>query len=283
MSYLPPSQFVPKLIDAGVSKALLTTKITLIRAFMAGAILAIAAIFAITISHQTGSPILGAALFPVGFCILILMGYDLLTGVFVLVPLALLDKRSRITIGSVLRNWFLVFTGNFLGALLVSVITSTIFTFGFTVTPDEVGDFIANIGESRTIGYKEHGIGGFITIFLRGVLCNWMVSLGVVGAFASKTVSGKIIMMWMPIMLFFGMGFEHSVVNMYLFPTAILLGGDFSITDYLLWNEIPVVLGNLLGGLFLTGLPLFYAHYERDPLFSTSPQRDNEPTRLLAE
>jgi hypothetical protein len=76
-----------------------------------------------------------------------------------------------------------------------------------------------------------------LTIFLRGVLCNWMVSMGVVGAMISTSVSGKVIAMWMPIMLFFFMGFEHSVVNMFLFPSAMIMGGDFSLMDYLVWNE----------------------------------------------
>ncbi len=72
---------------------------------MAGAILALAAVFAVTITQQTGQPIVGAALFPVGFCMLYLLGFDLLTGVFVLAPLALLDKRPGWTVGGVLRNW----------------------------------------------------------------------------------------------------------------------------------------------------------------------------------
>jgi hypothetical protein len=59
--------------------------------------------------------------------------------------------------------------------------------------------------------------------------------------------------MWMPIMLFFYMGFEHSVVNMFLFPSGLMLGGNFTIVDYLIWNEIPTVLGNLVGGLTFVG------------------------------
>ncbi len=78
-----------------------------------------------------------------------------------------------------------------------------------------------------------------LTLFIRGVLCNWMVSTGVVAAMMSTSVSGKVITMWMPIMLFFYMGFEHSVVNMFLFPSGLMLGGDFSIADYFIWNEIP--------------------------------------------
>ena len=265
MSYLQPSEFVTKMVDSGESKVYMSTKDTLIRAFMAGAILALAAAFAITVTLKTGSPLTGAMLFPVGFIMLYLMGFDLLTGVFVLVPLALLDKRPGVTVNQVLRNWGLVFAGNFAGALVVAFMMSFILTYGYSIDPGIVGDKIASIGEARTIGYKEHGLLGWMTIFIRGMLCNWMVSMGVVGAMVSTTVSGKAIAMWMPIMLFFYMGFEHSIVNMFLFPFSMILGGNFTIGDYLVWNEIPTVLGNLVGGLAFTGLALYSTHIKTGP------------------
>src|SRR5690606_8577992 len=119
---------------------------------------------------------------------------------------------------------------------------------------------VASIGESRTLGYAAYGLDGWITIFVRGMLCNWMVSMGVVGAMISTHVSGKAIAMWMPIMLFFYMGFEHSVVNMFLFPFGLIMGGEFSVADYFLWNEIPTALGNLVGGIAFTGLTLYTTH-----------------------
>src|SRR3978361_2268302 len=115
MSYLVPSEFVAKMVDAGESKVFMSTRDTVIRAYMAGAILALAAWFAITITVNVGQPLIGALLFPVGFCMLSLLGFDLLTGVFVLAPLALLDKRPGVTFTGVLRNWGLVFLGNFAG------------------------------------------------------------------------------------------------------------------------------------------------------------------------
>ena len=265
MSYLIPSEFVTKMVDAGESKLFMGTRDALIRAYMAGAILAIAAVFAVTVTVQTGYPIIGAILFPVGFCILYLMGFDLLTGVFVLTPLARFDKRPGVTWGGILRHWGLVFIGNFAGALTVALMMAIVFTYGFSKEPDAVGKVIAGIGEARTVGYKEYGAAGMLTIFVRGMLCNWMVSLGVVGAMISTTVSGKVIAMWMPIMLFFAMAFEHSVVNMFLFPSALIMGGNFSIMDYLIWNELPVVLGNLVGGLSLTGLTLYTTHVLTQP------------------
>ena len=182
----------------------------------------LAAVFAVTVAQQTGYPIIGAILFPVGFCMLyLLMGFDLLTGVFVLTPLALIDKRPRRhPRRRAEATGAIVFLGNFAGALLVAVMMSIIFTFGFQADPSPVGKVIAGIGEARTIGYKHYGAAGMLTLFIRGMLCNWMVSTGVVGAMISTTVSGKVIAMWMPIMVFFAMTFEHSVVNMFLFPSG---------------------------------------------------------------
>ncbi|GEO40263.1 formate/nitrite transporter [Skermanella aerolata] len=279
MSYLAPAEFVTKMVDAGESKIFMSTRDTLIRAYMAGAILALAAVFAVTVAVQTGIPIVGAILFPVGFCMLYLLGFDLLTGVFTLTPLALLDKRPGVTVAGVLRNWGLVFVGNFAGALTVALMMAIVFTNGFTTAPDAVGQKIGSIGESRTVGYAAHGAAGMLTLFIRGVLCNWMVSTGVVGAMLSTSVPGKVIAMWMPIMLFFGMAFEHSVVNMFLFPSGLMLGGNFSIMDYMIWNEIPTVLGNLVGGLAFVGLTLYSTHIK------TGAKRtvDRRPLRVAAE
>ena len=265
MSYLAPSEFVTKMVDAGESKIFMSTRDTLIRAYMAGAILALAAWFAVTITVNTGQPLLGAVLFPVGFCILYLLGFDLLTGVFVLCPLALIDKRPGVTLKGVLRNWGLVFCGNFAGAFTVALFMAIYVTYGFSTEPNAVGKALGAIGVSRTLGYAKYGMAGMLTLFVRGMLCNWMVSTGVVGAMISTNVSGKVLAMWMPIMVFFYMVFEHSIVNMFLFPAGLLLGAQFTFMDYLLWNEIPTVVGNLVGGLSFTGLTLYATHIKTAP------------------
>ena len=276
MSYVKPAELVTRMIDAGESKIRLSTRDTLIRSFMGGAILALAAAFAITVSVQTGQPLLGAVLFPVGFVLLYLLGFDLLTGVFTLAPLALIDKRPGIRLSGVLRNWGLVFLGNFLGAFLVAVLMVIYFTYGFSSDPSPVGHAIGEIGHGRTVGYAEHGWAGMLTLFIRGVLCNWMVSTGVVGAMMSDSLPGKVIAMWLPIMLFFYMGFEHSIVNMFLFPSGLLMGADFTLSDYLIWNEIPTVLGNLVGGLAFVGITMYATHRVRPekqlPLGSETPR-----------
>src|SRR5690349_6856984 len=146
LSYVNPSELATKMIDAGEAKVFMSTRDTLIRAYMAGAILSLAAAFAVTVNVQTGQPVVGALLFPVGFCLLYLLGFDLLTGVFTLVPLALLAKRPGVTVGGVLRNWWLVFIGNFAGALTVALFMAIIFTMGFSHEPNDVGQKIGHIG-----------------------------------------------------------------------------------------------------------------------------------------
>lgn len=265
MSYIEPSEFATKMVDAGESKIFMSTKDTIVRAFMAGAILGLAAFFAISVTVATGSPLVGALLFPVGFIMLYLMKFDLLTGVFTLVPLAVIDKRAGCTVNQMLRNWGLVFVGNFAGALTVAFFASFILTYGYNTDGGALAEKVGHIGEARTLGYQAHGIDGWFTIFIRGMLCNWMVSMGVVGAMISTSASGKMMAMWMPVMLFFFMGFEHSIVNMFLFPFSMIMGGNFTILDYFIWNEIPTALGNLAGGFLLVGLPLYWTHVKTNP------------------
>ncbi|QNE04073.1 formate/nitrite transporter family protein [Croceicoccus marinus] len=285
MSYIAPAEFAAKMVDAGESKVFMSTKDTLVRAYMAGAILALAAAFAISITVNTGNPLLGALLFPVGFCMLYLMGFDLLTGVFTLVPLALFDKRPGVTIGGMLRNWGLVFCGNFAGAMTVALFMAIIFTTGFSQAPNEIGQKIGVIGESRTLGYAAAGGAGMLTLFIRAVMCNWMVSTGVVAAMMSNSVPGKIMGMWMPILVFFYLGFEHSIVNMFLFPSGIMLGGEFTWMDYFIWNEIPTVIGNLVGGLTFVGGMLYATHYKVSPARNARPAiaNDEEYLSIAAE
>ncbi len=264
MSYVAPPDLVQKMIEAGQTKVGMSTRDTLLRAFMGAALLALGAVFAVSVTVQTGSPLLGALLFPACFCMIYLLGYDLLTGVFVLSPLALVDKRPGVTPRGVLRNWGLVFLGNFAGALLVAGLMAFVFTYGFSAPPGPVGEKIAGIGVARTLGYAKYGLAGWFTIFVRGMLCNWMVSTGVISSMMSTNVTGKVLGMWLPITVFFYMTFEHSIVNMFLFPSALMMHGAFSISDYFVWNEIPTILGNMVGGLLFTGATLYTTHARSD-------------------
>ena len=98
---------------------------------------------------------------------------------------------------------------------------------------------------------------------MKALLCHWMVCLGVVMALTSQSTVGKIVAMGLPILTFFAQGFEHSVVNMFMIPTGMLLGAKVSVADWWLWNQIPVTLGNLVGGFTFTGLALYMTYKPR--------------------
>ena len=140
-----------------------------------------------------------------------------------------------------------------------------VFTFGFTQEPNAVGKFIAQSAKRAPSATRNTARPACSRCSSAAMLCNWMVSTGVVGAMISTSVSGKVIAMWMPIMVFFAMTFEHSVVNMFLFPSGILMGANFNWADYFLWNEIPTIVGNIVGGLAFTGLTLYSTHLKTAP------------------
>lgn len=260
MSYLKPAELVKVMIDTGEAKTKTGTRDLILRGIMAGVILSMAVVVAITAITQTGYGLVGALVFPVGFCILSLMGYDLVTGVFGLSPLAKFENRKGITWGRILRCWGLVGLGNLIGSLIVAFLIALSLTMNFTSEPNAVGQTIIKVSTARTVGFENLGIDGWITCFVRGIFCNLMVCLGVIGGMAARSVAGKVAAMWLPIFIFFVLVFEHTVVNMFLFPLGMMLGADFGIATWLNFNLIPTILGNIVGGLLFTCVPLYLTH-----------------------
>jgi formate/nitrite transporter FocA (FNT family) len=134
-----------------------------------------------------------------------------------------------------------------------------------------IADKIVALTEAKTLAYASHGAAGFATAFIKAMLCNWMVCMGVVMAMVASSTVSKIAAAWLPIVIFFGHGFEHAVVNMFLIPTGMLLGAKTTVADWWLWNQIPVTLGNLAGGFLFTGLAL-YVTYGRKSTPATPAQ-----------
>ncbi|MGJ8672118.1 formate/nitrite transporter family protein [Rubritalea sp.] len=267
MDYLPPNELAKKMIEAGEEKLFMSTKDTIIRGIGAGALLTLAAFFALTVITKTGSLIFGAILFPIGFIMLNMLKFDLVTGVFTLAPLPVIAGNKGCTWAKVFRNWFLVFCSNFVGALFVVFLASFSVRYGYSGETSEIfpafHKLLAKVGEGRTLGFEKYGVMGWLTCFVRGIMCNWMVSMGVIGAIYARSSIGKFFCMWAPIMCFFFMVFEHAVVNMFLFPFAMTMGADITIPEFFIWNEIPTVLGNIVGGLGLVGLPIYLTHYKK--------------------
>jgi formate/nitrite transporter len=255
MSYVNPEAVVENMVSVGAAKGRLSVTNMLIRGTLAGALLGFATTLAFTAALQTGAPIAGALLFPVGFVMIVLLGLELVTGNFALLPVAAAD--GKINVGQVLSNWGWVFVGNLIGALLYAGL------FALTAPNPAMVEQIVKVATAKTIGYEKMGNMGMITLFVRAMLCNWMVTLGVVMAMTSQSTSGKVLAMWLPILTFFAQGFEHSIVNMFVIPAGMMMGAPISMSQWWLGNQIPVTLGNIVGGLLFTGMALYVTHRKR--------------------
>ena len=267
-----PGKVVQGLIALGVSKTRLTPMELFVRSMLAGAFLGVATTLAFTAAGQTGLPIVGALIFPVGFAMIVVLGLDLITGSFALLPMAVMAGQA--TVGQMISNWIITFIGNYIGALILAgLMYLSLTSFGQNgggpaFTP--VVEGIKKAVTARSAGFYSLGALGIGTAFVRAMLCNWMVCLGVVMAVAASTSAGKIIGCWLPIVIFFAQGFEHAVVNMSLFPLGLMLGAPATVSQYLLYNELPVTIGNLVGGFLFTGLALYLAY----PSVSTERGQD---------
>jgi formate/nitrite transporter len=255
MDYVKPIDVLESMLKAGATKAGLAPKDLIIRGILSGGLLGISTSLALTATLQTNLPIAGALAFPVGFVLIVLLGLELVTGSFALVPLA--NRDGRVTIGKVFSNLTWVFLGNLIGSLIYAVLLYCVLTTGGNVPPDALAQKIISIAEAKTLGYVKFGGAGLITCFTKAILCNWMVTLGVVAAMTSASTIGKIVAAWLPIFIFFAQGFEHSVVNMFMIPLGMMLGAKTTVAQWWLWNQIPVTLGNFVGGYLFTGLALY--------------------------
>ncbi|HVS50972.1 MAG TPA: formate/nitrite transporter family protein [Opitutaceae bacterium] len=258
MDYIKPLDLVKNMLAAGETKARLTVKDLLIRGFLSGALLGFATSLALTATAQTNTPLVGALVFPVGFVMIVLLGLELVTGSFAITTLAAVAGRR--SWAQVTANLAWVFLANLAGSIAYGVLLYVVLTNMGTDAPSGIAASIVKITEAKTLAYASHGFAGMVTVFTKAILCNWMVCLGVVMALTSQSTIGKIVAMWLPILTFFAQGFEHSVVNMFMIPTGMLLGAKVSVSDWWLWNQLPVTLGNLVGGFLFTGLFLYWTY-----------------------
>ncbi|AZV41174.1 formate/nitrite transporter family protein [Peribacillus asahii] len=262
MTYVQPEQVVKNMVQAGAAKSKLPVRDLVIRGALAGALLGFGTTLAFTAETQTQMGIVGALLFPACFVIIILLGLELVTGNFALIPLAVLEKKA--TWQEMLTNWFWVIVGHVIGGSFYAMLYVIAATHLGHVTDHAVAQKIIQVAEAKTLGYSALGTAGLLIVFVKGILCNWMVALGAVMAMTSQATLGKIVAMWLPILLFFAQGFEHAVVNMFVIPAGMMLGADITLSHWWIWNQTPVLLGNLVGGLLFTGLALYVTYRSRE-------------------
>ncbi|CAI6087368.1 formate/nitrite transporter family protein [Cohnella sp. JJ-181] len=255
MDFVKPREVLKAMVEGGTAKAEMSVSQMLVRGFLGGAILAFATTLAFTAVTQTKIGMAGALIFPVGFVMIVLLGLELVTGSFALIPLSVLLKKT--TAGRMLANYFWVILGHLAGCLVYAALYDLTATKMGSDMASPLAQLLVTTAEAKTIAYKHMGTDGLFLVVIKAILCNWMVTLGVVMAMTSTSTLGKIAAMWLPILTFFGQGFEHAVVNMFVIPAGMMLGADVSFGDWWLWNQIPVLAGNFVGGALFTGV-LFY-------------------------
>jgi len=269
MDYAKPTEVIASMIDAGLKKLALAPRDLMIRGALSGALLGAATTLAFTGAVTTGQPLVGALIFPVSLVMIVLLGLELVTGSFALVPLARLEGKA--TWNAVVANWSWVFVANLVGSVAFGVLIAISLTNMGKAEVAGVAARIVSVAEAKTVGNAAIGTAGMISVFVKAILCNWLVCLGVVMAMTSTSTVGKITATWLPIFLFFALGFEHAVVNMFIIPTGMLLGAKVGIFDWWVWNQIPVTLGNLVGGFVFTGLALYATYRPAKQALPVSP------------
>jgi formate transporter len=277
MDYVNPKELVQEALVVAEKKASLSVGDMLIRGALSGVFLGFATSLAVVTTAQGVQPLVGAILFPVGFVMLVLLGLELATGNFALLPAGLV--AGKVSLGKLLRNWGWVYFGNLVGSLFYALLFYwSVTNFGATGS-GAVGDLLKLAAQKKTLGYMALGTSGWATAFIKGILCNWMVTIGAVLALVSRSTVGKVVAMWLPIMTFFAQGFEHSVVNMFVVPAGMMFGATASIGNWLFWNQLPVTLGNIVSGALFTGLALYATYREKEPAPSddTALDTDNRP------
>jgi formate transporter len=288
-AFLPPAM-AAKAEDIGVKKANLNALNMFALAILAGAFIGIGAIFATTVSagsmaistsagdaaFKTGLPygvtrLLTGLAFTVGLILVVVGGAELFTGNN-LITMAFMSKKVKLA--GLLRNWGIVYAGNFVG----SIITALIVFFGkqYTFGSNSIGLATLNIGNTKC-GYS------FIQAIALGIMCNALVCMAIWMCYSARTTTDKILAIIPPIACFVAAGFEHSVANMYFIPIALFVknfdtkvydaivanlnaGKDFANLTwdkFFINNLLPVTIGNIIGGAIMVGLIYWFVYLRK--------------------
>jgi formate/nitrite transporter len=269
---LPPADVARRAETVGVAKAAMPTLDLFALSVLAGAFIALGAAFATTVGSGMGDTpygmtrLLVGLAFTLGLILVVVAGAELFTGNNLIV---MAWGSRRISTASLLRNWSIVYVGNFVGAVgtAVLVFLAKEYTFG----GGSVGVTALTIGASKT----NLAFGQAIVL---GALCNALVCLAVWLTYGAHSTTDKILAVVPPIAAFVALGFEHSVANMYFIPEALLVKTDSAWIEstsgvpqlsnltwdgFLLGNLLPVTIGNVIGGGIMVGAVYWFVYLRR--------------------
>lgn len=256
-NYNCPKDITNEFCTSGIYKASLPTLKFILIAVLGGAFIALGGLLSVMVAG--GMPGIGSenpgivkfvagALFPVGLIMVSVTGADLFTSDCTAFTLPLLGKKLQPV--SFLKMLLLSYVFNFVGTQIVAYFLSA--DLGFFAKEPWQG-YLHHYTEAKV--YQDWG-----SVFIKGIGANWLVCLGMFMGYAAKDIMGKCIGIWIPVMTFVTLGYEHSIANMFFVPAAIYSGAAISWGDFVLNNLIPATLGNLIGGGVFVGCAYWYLH-----------------------
>ncbi|HKY53612.1 MAG TPA: formate transporter FocA [Anaerolineales bacterium] len=281
---LPPAM-AAKAEQVGVNKANLETLNTFMLAVLAGAFIALGAVFATTVTAGASgilpygvTKLLGGIVFCLGLILVVIAGAELFTGNNLII---MAWASGKVTTAQVLRNWMIVYAGNLAGSIgtALFMFLSGQYTFG----AGAIGLNVLNLADAKANL-------GFVQAIVLGILCNALVCLAVWLTYSARTTTDKILAILFPITAFVAAGFEHSVANMYFIPIGLFVKGGASAefwsqigktaADYgnLTWqaflinNLLPVTIGNMIGGTVFVGVIYWRIYSRQSQDASKNPQ-----------
>ncbi len=255
MGYNSPQEILNIVSTLAIKKASYKNNKTFVLAIMAGAYIAFGGLLSIIVgggvpglaAQNPGIPkFLAGSVFPFGLMLVVLTGAELFTGNNAYFIPNVLDRKQKL--GVPLKNWLLVYLGNFVGALFVAYFITHLTG---VVDGDSWNNAVFSIAESKTGN-------PFYKTFLKGIGANWLVCLSLWLGMSAKDAGGKMLGIWWPVMAFVTIGFEHSIANMFFIPLAIFQGADITWELFFVSNLIPATLGNIVGGSLFVGAAYWY-------------------------
>ena len=277
-----PLEIARNFVEIGIHKVKLSAWKMLILGFFAGMFIGFAGIASTTASATIASAsvarLVSACVFPAGMAMVLVAGSELFTGNNLII-ISVLQKKT--TVAGMLKNWFFVFLGNFIGAGFVAVMVV------YSHVPDLYNGLLAQKVVAAAMSRINQS---FSEAFMRGVLCNILVCIAVWAAFAAKRVSGKLLMSFWPVMLFVLCGFEHSIADIYFGIAGIAAAGEYGIAaeglnfgSFLLKNLLPVTLGNIVGGAGIVGIGYGLVYLRHTPLSPMTIEVEQEEIDIAEE
>lgn len=261
MNYYIPREIAIEFGKSGIRKANTPLAKFILLAFLGGTFISFGGLLSVMVAGgmpevMANNPgmvkFVAGALFPVGLIMVTVAGADLFTSDCTAMVLPACQKQ--VTITTLLKIWILSYVFNFVGAQFIAYFMAT--ETGL-VTAEPYKTYLHNLAYAKTDL-------SFYKVFLKGIGANWLVCLGMWMGYAAKDITGKVLGIWIPVMLFVTLGYEHSIANMFFIPASIYSGADISWGTFIVSNLIPATLGNIVGGAGLVGLAYWYIYMKED-------------------